>query len=158
MDRIIFHSISESGGRIRSRWTLWAAGAIVAAGAQFALMGAPAAQATTAPSNSINVHVELTDSGVKLTPPHGYPVAEAGYVTLFRVYNKSSDSRRFIAATSSVVVKKGSNAGFYVFFPTVVHGAQLQWRSTALSGAGKNDFQGRFAVKPCRTLACLDQG
>ena len=127
-------------------------------GAQFALIGATAAQATTAPSNSIDVHVELTDSGVKLTPPHGYPVAEAGYVTLFRVFNKSSSSRRFVAASSGVVVKKGSNEGFYVFFPTVVHGAQLQWRSTALGSGSKNDFHGQFAVKPCHKLACLDQG
>jgi hypothetical protein len=133
--------------------------AVVLTGAlQFGLIGVTAAQATTAPSNSIDVHVELTDSGVKLTPPRGYPVAEAGYVTLFRVFNKSSSSRRFVAASSGVVVRKGSNKGFYVFFPVVVHGAQLQWRSTALGGGGKNDFHGQFAVKACHKIACLDQG
>ena len=79
-------------------------------------------------------------------------------MTLFRVFNKSSSSRRFVAASSGVVVKKGSNAGFYVFFPTVVHGARLQWRSTAVGDGSKSDFHGQFAVKPCRKLACLDQG
>ena len=66
MTRRFFHKVGGAGRGRRSRWTLFAIGAVIVATAECAPLALPAAQATTAPSNSIDVHVELTDSGVKL--------------------------------------------------------------------------------------------